>query len=73
MVAAGSIAMRVFAQDAWVLKAQTETIQRFGGERYSSTPIDLVGREVWRLMRRAEQGRPPEPDPTWRREVPLKL
>jgi phenylpropionate dioxygenase-like ring-hydroxylating dioxygenase large terminal subunit len=67
------IAMRVFAQDAWVLKAQTETVQRFGGEHFTSTPIDLIGAQVWRLMRRAEQGRLPEPDPGWRREVPLQV
>ena len=67
------IAMRVFKQDAWVLKAQSETVTRFGGEHFSSTPIDLIGAQVWRLMRRAEQGRLPEPEPDWRREVPLQV
>ena len=67
------IAMRVFQQDAWVLKAQSETVERFGGEHFASTPIDLIGGQVWRLMRRAEQGRLPEPEPDWQREVPLEV
>jgi phenylpropionate dioxygenase-like ring-hydroxylating dioxygenase large terminal subunit len=67
------IAMRVFQQDAWVLKAQNETVERFGGEHFASTPIDLIGGQVWRLMRRAEQGRLPEPEPDWQREVPLEV
>ena len=67
------IAMRVFAQDAWVLKAQSETVASFGGEKFTSTAIDLIGGQVWRLMRRAEQGRLPDPDPEWSREVPLQV
>ena len=67
------IAMRVFAQDAWVLKAQSENVDRFGGEQFASTAIDLIGAQVWRLMRRAEQGRLPEPEPDWCREVPLQV
>ena len=67
------IAMRVFAQDAWVLKAQTETVTHFGGERFTSTAIDLIGGQVWRLMRRAEQGRFSEPEPDWIREVSLQV
>ncbi|MEE2828428.1 MAG: aromatic ring-hydroxylating dioxygenase subunit alpha [Myxococcota bacterium] len=65
------LAMRIFKQDAWILAAQTESIERFGGERYCSTEIDLIGGQVWRLLRRAEQGRLPEPDPDWRKEVKL--
>ncbi len=38
-----------------MLAAQTETIRRFGGERYTSTELDLLGRGIWRLLRQAER------------------
>lgn len=67
------LAMRIFEQDAWILKAQSGTVEHFGRERFTSTEIDLIGGQVWRLMRRAEQGRLPEPEPEWCREVPLQV
>ena len=45
----------VLRQDADMLAAQTERIRRFGGERYSSTDLDLLGRGIWRLLRQAER------------------
>lgn len=56
------LALRVFQQDAVVLKQQTEIIRRFGGEQFASTEIDVLGRHIWRLLRAAERGdeRPPE-------------
>ncbi len=51
-------AMRIFQQDADILKIQTEHIQRFGGEQYVSTDLDLLGPHIWRLMRQAERGDP---------------
>jgi phenylpropionate dioxygenase-like ring-hydroxylating dioxygenase large terminal subunit len=56
------LAMRVFQQDAEVLRLQTETIQRFGGEQFASTEIDVLGRHIWRLLKAAERGdgHPPE-------------
>ena len=61
---------RILRQDAAVLRAQTATVARFGGEQFASTPLDLVGPHVWRLLRSAEQGAtvPPleEPPVTFR-------
>lgn len=47
------VASRIFAQDAQMLRLQTETIRRFGGERYATTEIDALGPEIWRLLRNA--------------------
>lgn len=65
------LAMRVFQQDAVILKAQTETIHRFGGEHFTSTDVDIIGRHVWRLLRSAERGEPLDADETL--EVPLEV
>lgn len=46
---------KIMRQDADMLAAQTETIRRFGGERYTSTELDLLGRGIWRLLRQAER------------------
>ena len=51
------VAMAVFRQDQRILGAQSETIRRFGGERFISTEIDLLGGQIRRLMRRGEKGR----------------
>lgn len=47
-------ALRIFQQDATMLARQTETIQRFGEERYKFTEIDVLGKEIFDLLR---QGR----------------
>ena len=39
-----------------MLRAQTDTIERFGGEQYVSTEIDVLGGAIWRLLRAAERG-----------------
>jgi phenylpropionate dioxygenase-like ring-hydroxylating dioxygenase large terminal subunit len=44
------VAQRIFSQDARVLEAQTKVIQRFGTERYTSTELDVLGHEIFRLM-----------------------
>jgi phenylpropionate dioxygenase-like ring-hydroxylating dioxygenase large terminal subunit len=48
----------IFAQDARILRRQAETIQRFGGEQFASTEIDVLGQGILRLLRRAERGEP---------------
>lgn len=53
------IGLRIFQQDAVVLKAQTERIQRFGGERFTSTELDVLGHEIWRLLKQASSGEKP--------------
>jgi phenylpropionate dioxygenase-like ring-hydroxylating dioxygenase large terminal subunit len=49
------LALRIFRQDAQVLEEQTEQIRAFGGERFMSTDADVLGREIWRLMKQAEK------------------
>lgn len=50
------LALRIFEQDSVILRQQSETIRRFGGEQYMSTEIDVLGQHVWRLLRAAERG-----------------
>lgn len=47
-------AMRIFRQDAHILAKQTETVRRFGGEQFVSSELDLMGPNVWRLLKQAE-------------------
>jgi phenylpropionate dioxygenase-like ring-hydroxylating dioxygenase large terminal subunit len=53
---AGPIAWRILAQDKEILEAQTATVDRFGTERFTSTPIDLLGPHILHLLKKAEQG-----------------
>jgi phenylpropionate dioxygenase-like ring-hydroxylating dioxygenase large terminal subunit len=48
------LALRIFRQDAEILGEQTDQIRTFGGERFMSTDADVLGREIWRLMKQAE-------------------
>ena len=62
------IALAVLKQDARILKAQSETIRRFGGEQFESTPIDVLGAQILRLLKEAQRGeRPDHPDEEIRR------
>jgi phenylpropionate dioxygenase-like ring-hydroxylating dioxygenase large terminal subunit len=58
------IALRIFAQDSRMLSAQTELIQRFGGEQFESTEIDFIGPHIYRLLRDAERGQLSAPSST---------
>jgi hypothetical protein len=49
-------ALRVFKQDAAMLARQTETIETFGEERYKFTEIDILGAEIFDLLRRGRDG-----------------
>jgi len=49
-------ALKIFGQDAVMLRAQAENIRRFGGEQYTSTELDFLGPHIWRLLKQAEQG-----------------
>jgi len=62
-------AMKVFQQDAVILKAQTESIARFGGEQFASSDVDILGGTIWRLLKAAERGHLDEPthDPVEKR------
>ncbi len=62
------VAMRIFGQDAKVLAMQTDNIQRFGGEQYVSTEVDVLGPAILRLLRAAERGKiEPTTEPAERR------
>jgi phenylpropionate dioxygenase-like ring-hydroxylating dioxygenase large terminal subunit len=47
---------RVLRQDRDALAVQTGSIRRFGGERYASTELDLMGPEILRMLKQAERG-----------------
>jgi len=49
------VAMKVVAQDAEMLALQTESIRTFGGERYQYTEVDVLGRGITRLLKRASR------------------
>ena len=53
------LAERIFKQDAFIVKAQSDAVRRFGGERYVSTPVDILGLQIARLLRLAHSS--PEP------------
>ncbi len=50
------IARRIFAQDAKILTAQSQAIERFGGEQFVSTELDALGPHIRKLLRDAERG-----------------
>jgi hypothetical protein len=50
------LALRIFGQDARILNHQTENVERFGGEHFTSTEIDVLGPHIYRLLRQAERG-----------------
>lgn len=67
------LALQIFKQDAVILEQQTRTIQQTGGERFASTEVDVIGKHMWRLLREAERGRPPEDVQTHHEEAVLVL
>ena len=67
------LGLKVFAQDAELLALQTRNIQRFGGEQYASTDIDVLGRHIWRLMRKAERGESGAGDDAHEEDVKLSV
>ncbi len=55
------VARRIFAQDAKVLARQSEVLERFGGEKYTSTELDVLGPYVAKLLKQAASGEAPPP------------
>lgn len=49
------IGERIFRQDAEILAQQTGNIRRFGGEKFVHTDIDVLGNEIYRLLKAAER------------------
>ena len=50
------LAKRIVQQDAVILAAQTRNVKEFGGERFVSTDVDLLGAHILRLLKHAERG-----------------
>jgi phenylpropionate dioxygenase-like ring-hydroxylating dioxygenase large terminal subunit len=50
------VASRIFAQDARMLALQAENVERFGGERFANTELDVLGPQIARLLEAAERG-----------------
>ncbi len=70
------VARRILRQDAWMLALQSETVARFGGERFAATDADVLGPQIARLLRHASRDRsaPPEADaPEHEHRVRLRL
>jgi phenylpropionate dioxygenase-like ring-hydroxylating dioxygenase large terminal subunit len=65
------VALRIFRQDAAMLKRQTEAARRFGGEHYTSTEVDVLGLQIWQLLKRAEKGELPAEE--WKREFEMEV
>jgi nitrite reductase/ring-hydroxylating ferredoxin subunit len=65
------VALSIFAQDARILRAQSETVRAFGGEQFMNTEIDLIGPHIWRLLKQAEAGERDGEGVTVEREVRL--
>jgi phenylpropionate dioxygenase-like ring-hydroxylating dioxygenase large terminal subunit len=55
------VARWILRQDARMLAAQHDNVRRFGGPRFTDTPIDVLGPHIARLIRRAERGEPLAP------------
>ena len=65
------VARRIFNQDAAMLKRQSEAARRFGGEHYMSTEIDVLGLQIWQLLKHAEKGELSVDE--WRREFEMEV
>src|SRR5258705_2978155 len=53
----------ILGQDVEILRAQTRRIRELGGESFRSTALDLMGPEMLRMLRQAEQGLPADTAP----------
>ncbi|MBR57685.1 MAG: (2Fe-2S)-binding protein [Myxococcales bacterium] len=50
------VAKRIIKQDIRILKLQSETIELFGGEQFTSTEVDVLGLQIWQLLKQAQRG-----------------
>jgi phenylpropionate dioxygenase-like ring-hydroxylating dioxygenase large terminal subunit len=68
------IVRRIFRQDAWILRLQTEAVRRAGRESFVSTEADVLGPHIWRLLRDAADGRPMVADEAaFERKIELRI
>ncbi len=54
----------VLRQDKHAMAKQSANIDRFGGERFASTDLDLLGAAIWRLLRQAERAEATDMQPS---------
>jgi phenylpropionate dioxygenase-like ring-hydroxylating dioxygenase large terminal subunit len=66
------LALRIFRQDAGMLKRQSAAVRRFGGEHYASTEVDVLGLQIRQLLKRAESG-DAAPVEEWKREFEMEV
>ena len=66
-----SVAMRIIRQDATILRAQTASVERFGGEDFTSTEIDVLGPQIKKLLRDAARGT--LPDESTERRIKMRV
>ena len=65
------LATRILRQDAAILQRQSRAIQRFDGERFASTEIDVLGLHVWKLLGALAGGA--EPPGPFEQRVTMRL
>ncbi len=62
----------ILGQDVEILRKQTQRIRDLGGESFRSTPLDLMGPEILRMLRQSERGLPAD-DAAIDRRVKLRV
>lgn len=67
------LARHVLRQDIDMLGKQVASTRRFGGERFVSTEVDVLGPHIAYLLRRAERGDPPEEGPPVEKRIELEI
>jgi phenylpropionate dioxygenase-like ring-hydroxylating dioxygenase large terminal subunit len=67
------VARRILAQDARMLALQSANVARFGGERFASTELDVLGPQIARLLRQASRGEVPAPQEPPEHEHPVRM
>lgn len=50
------VSERIWKQDARILEMQRRNLDQFGGEQFTSTPIDVLGPAILRKLKEAERG-----------------
>ena len=58
---------RILKQDADMLQSVSSNVDRFGGERYTSTELDVLGPHIWQILKQAEKGESPSLETSERR------
>ena len=67
------VALRIFGQDRWMLKLQTDLTEQLGEASYVSTDIDTVGPHILKLMRRAAKGELQDREEPWVHEIEMEI